>query len=130
MVALSIGSYRLIEQIESWAAFAEISVSIVDRADGRPLVSFDEVVQFVDRDRDIVSIEFGATYALDSIPNTDRLGVFVRKLVTQPVDTSSITLAYATCHAVLACFKESPVIVPYFDRNSRSFVFPSSSPID
>ncbi len=130
MPAVRTGSYRLAEQIGGWAIFAEITLSAIFRAEGHPLVMFDGNVLLDQHGGDIASIGFGAAYALSYIPQSERVGVIVHKLHTNPVDTTPMALAYATCHAVLACFNESPASAPYFDRNSRCFVFPPRGPKD
>jgi hypothetical protein len=124
------GSYRLAEQIGGWAVFAEITLSAVARADGQSLVTLDGDLQVDQHGRDIASIGFGAAYALGNIAQSECVGIIVHELYTNPVDTTPMALAYATCHAVLACFNESPTVLPYFDRNSRSFVFPARGPKD
>lgn len=130
MAAVPTGSYRLAEQIGGWAVFAHITVSAIARADEHPLVTLDADLHVDQHGRDIASIGFGAAYALGYIPQSERIEIIVHKLHTNPVDTTPMALAYATCHAVLACFNESPTVVPYFDRNSRSFVFPARGPKD
>jgi len=128
MPAVPTGSYRLAEQIGGWAVFAEITLSAVARAEGQPLVTLDGNVQVDKEGRDIASIRFGAAYALGNIPKSECVGIVVHQLHSNPVDTTPAALAFATCHAVLACFNESPSVVPYFDRNTRCFVFPARGP--
>ncbi len=125
MPAIPTGSFRLAEQIGGWAVFADITLSAVVRAHGQPLVTLDRSVHVDQHGRDVASIGFGAAYALGYIPQSECVGIIVHKLHTNPVDTTPMALAYATCHAILACFNESPSVVPYFDRNGRCFVFPS-----
>lgn len=129
MPVVPTGSFRLAEQIGGWAVYADITLSAIARADEHPLVTLDADLHVDQRDRDIASIGFGAAYALRYIPQSERIGVIVHKLHTNPVDTTPMALAYATCHAVLACFNESPTVVPYFDQHSKSFVFPARGPI-
>ncbi len=128
MPVVPTGSYRLADQIGAWAVYADITLSVISRADDHPLVTLDAELQVDQHGRDIASIGFGAAYALGYIPQSERVGIIVHKLHTNPVDTTPMALAYATCHAVLACFNESPAVVPYFDGNSRSFVFPARGP--
>lgn len=130
MPAIPTGSYRLAEQIGGWAVYDDITLSAVARADDHPLGILDADLHLDPHGREIASIGFGAAYALGYIPQSERVGIIVHKLHTNPVDTTSAALAYATCHAVLACFNESPAVVTYFDRNSRSFVFPARGPKD
>jgi hypothetical protein len=93
-------------------------------------VTLDGDVHIDKHGRDIASIGFGAAYALGKIRKSECVGIVVHKLHMNPVDTTPMALAFATCHAVLACFNESPSVVPYFDRNARCFIFPARGPKD
>lgn len=124
MPAVPTGSYRIAEQIGGWAVFAEIALAAIVRTDGCPIVALDETV-VVDADgRDLAGIAFGAAYALGYVPDSRGLGIFVHKLHTNPVDTTPMALAFVTCHAVFNCFDVSPTTGPFFDRSTKSFVFP------
>ncbi len=76
----------------------------------------------------LAAIQFGVNYALACIPDSTEFRVNVQRLHTNPVDTTSMALAFATCHAVLNCFDDTPDNVPYFDRDTRSFAFPGRGP--
>ena len=124
MPAVPTGSFRIAEQIGSWAVFADITLSAMVRADGWPLVTLGQNVE-VDADgRDLAGISFGAAYALGYVGDSEGVGIIVHKLHTNPVDTTPMALAFATCHAVFECLKVCPKTGPYFDRSARSFVFP------
>jgi hypothetical protein len=130
MPAVPSGSFRLAEQIGGWAVFADITLSVVVRRKGQPLVTLDQQVTVDDIERQIASIGFGVAYALTYIAGSDDVGVIIHKLDTNPVDTTPMALAYATCRAVLKCFDGMPIKAPYFDRESRCFIFPARGPSD
>lgn len=111
------GSYRLAEQIGAWAIYADITVSVVVRGADDPFVALE-------------AIGLGAAYALGFVRNSDDVGIVVCRLDTNPVDTTPLALAFATCHAVFKCFQISPPAGPQFDRSTKSFVFPARGKID
>ena len=130
MPVVPTGSFRLAEQIGGWAVFADITLCVIARASGHPIVALGDNVDVDEYGHDVASIGFGVAYALGYITDSDDVGVFVHRLHTNPVDTTPMALAYAACHAVLNCFNEKPANAPYFDRDSRSFVFPARGPTD
>lgn len=123
------GSFRLAEQIGAWAVFADISITLVTRGPGIALVRIEDNIH-LDDEREFAAISFGVSYALGYVPNFDALGVVVNKLHTNPVDTTPMALAFASCHAVLNCLDTTPANAPYFDRITRSFVFPGRGPVN
>ncbi len=130
MPAVPTGYFRLAEQIGSWAVFADISLSAIVRADRCPIVTLDQNV-YIDTDgRDLAAISFGAAYALGYIRDSEGVGIIVHRLHTNPVDTTPMALAFATCHAVFDCLKVCPTNGPYFDRSTKSFVFPGRGTIN
>lgn len=130
MPAVPTGSYRLAEQIGAWAVFADLTLCAIARGAEHPLVAIADGVVVDDYGRDVASIGLGVAYALSCIPNSNEVGVIVQRLHTNPVDTTPMALAFTACHAALDCFNEKPSILPYFDRETRSFVFPARGPVD
>ena len=125
------GSYRLAEQIGGWAVFADIDLITVARADiSSPLVTLDAGVTVDGSGQQLAAIGFGLAYALGYVPDSDLVGVIVTRLHTNPVDTTPMALSFATCHAVLDSLDLQPDFAPYFDRETRSFVFPGRGPTD
>jgi hypothetical protein len=124
MNASSVGSFRLAEQIGAWGVFAEIALSVVDRTAPSPFVTFDPGIQVDPWGHECAAIGFGAVYAIEFLNRAESDGIVVHKLHTNPVDTTPMALAFATCHAMFNCFSVSPESGPYFDRSTRSFVFP------
>ena len=121
----STGSYRLAEQIGGWAVFAEITLSAFTRSKTHALLTVADELALDEHGREIAHIEFGIAYAVSCMTEFKDLGFCVQELHTNPVDTTPLALAFASCHAALKCLKVEPTMVPYFDRQSRSFVFPA-----
>ena len=130
MSAATSGSYRLAEQIGGWAVYADLTISVAARDRAHPLVTLAPSVTVDAPGPDLAAISFGAVYAFGFVRNSDRLGVIVHRLHTNPVDTTPMALAFATCHAVFQCLQISPTASPYFDRSTKSFVFPGRGVID
>ena len=125
------GSYRLAEQIGGWATFADIDLITMARGDiSSPLVELDAGVNVDASGQQIAAIGFGVAHALGYLPDSDFVGVIVTRLHTNPVDTTPMALAFATCHAVLDSLDLQPENAPYFDREKRLFVFPGHGPTD
>ncbi|MGY8771425.1 MAG: hypothetical protein ACKVH8_23675 [Pirellulales bacterium] len=125
-----IGTHRLAEQIGGWAVFADIELITIARSGNTPLVSLDAGVSVDDAGRYVCAIGFGTAYALEYMPGSDPVGVFVTKLHINPVDTTPMALAFATCHAVLNSLNLKPEAAPYFERSTRSFVIPGRGTVD
>lgn len=122
------GSYRLAVQVDERGWYASITLTRVARTKQRPLITFaDQVDDAQLSDEEQVAIAFGASQALAWARQSLRVGFRITQLDTQPVDTTDMALAFATCRAVLNLFDIPESVGPYFDRASSSFVFPSPS---
>ncbi len=120
----STGKYCLKEQIGGWGIFADIELMTIRRAEGMPLVTLECGLCDDESGRYVAAIGFGAAYAFHCVAESNDLGVIVTRLHTNPVDTTPMALAFATCHAVLKSLGLESTSAPDFDRQTRSFVFP------
>lgn len=124
MVTPPAASFRLAEQIGRWGIFADITISVALRTPGSPFIAIGGNCGVEANSWEMASIGFGVSHALQHIPNSDDLGATVLRLHTNPVDTTAMALAFAACHATFKCFEVMPASAPYFDRSSKTFVFP------
>jgi hypothetical protein len=128
MASNRLGHHRFAKQICGWGSFADVQLRVQPAERVGTPVSFD----VVDLDNDprradwIAGVEFGVRYALEHLPRSERqVAICVLRLHTNPVDSSTMAVAFATCLAVWNALGYVPQVVPMFDEKSRSFVFPS-----
>ncbi len=118
------GKHRFGKQIGAWASFAEVEVVV----ESGPPALIIEVDQF-DRDPShqdwLAGIQFGIRHALSKLPLRDRdVVVRVTSLDTNPVDSSVLSVAFASCFAFWNAVGHRPTDPPYFDDRTKSFTFP------
>jgi hypothetical protein len=122
-----IGHYRFSRQVGGWGAYADVRVAVQPTETPTVEVLFD--VPGLHSDPRWYDWEagarFGVHYAIERSPLV-KTGIRVRitGISTNPVDSSSLTVAFATCCAVWDALGLTPANPPSFDECSKSFRFP------
>lgn len=117
------GTYRVAKQIGQWAAFAQVTVVVIER-DDEPIVTLADESQLDQEGRYLEGLSYGAAFAFQEVPNSESLGIFVTDLRTMSVDSTSQSIAYATCFAIWDVLGHTSKNPPYFNEESKTFVFP------
>lgn len=119
------GRHRFAKQIGGWGSFAEVEIVVAPANDDCLVLDVGDLSSDPRRDDWIAGLRLGVRYALEHAPESSRdVSVRVVRLQTNPVDSSTLSVAFATCFAVWDGLELSPENPPFFDENSRSFVFP------
>jgi hypothetical protein len=119
------GRFQLAKQVGDRGFFADVSV-VLDCIPNERLAFAIEQLESDPRNADwIAGIQFGVAYALQQLPSAKaNMSVLITDLHTNPVDSSSLTVAFATCFAVWDASGFVADRPPYFDESKMSFVFP------
>ena len=119
------GKHRFAKQIGGWGSFADVEVVVIPAAADNVIVDVVDLSSDPRRDDWVAGMQFGVRYALEHIPSSDsNVSVRVVYLNTNPVDSSILFVAFATCFAIWNAMEFPPENAPYFNDKSKSFVFP------
>lgn len=119
------GKHRFAKQIGGWGSFADVEVVVSPRNSNSALLDVGGLSDDPRGDDWLAGVQFGVRYALEHVPGSERnVSIRVPYLHTNPVDSSTLSVAFATCFAVWDALGHSPDAAPYFDDASKSFVFP------
>ena len=120
------GRHKFAEHIGNWGSFAEVEVIVESRTGGSVVIDVPGLLSDPRCGDWHAGLQFGVHYALEHVacPKRD-LSVRVSHLHTNPVDSSTLSVAFSTCFAVWDALGQSPKSLPYFDHAAKSFIFPS-----
>lgn len=122
------GNYRLAEQVGDCAVFASIEISITDAESGNTTVTFAPSMANNQPANYLSAIHAGVNHGLSIARCQVPQNVVVQRLETNPVDTTTEALMFASCMATLDGFGVVPLSKPLFEPTTRSFVFPLLHP--
>jgi hypothetical protein len=116
---------KLSRQASPNAFYAEIVLDAILDASTRSLkVSFDETYASSFRE----AAQFGIAYAWEHYPSDKKLkrglNVHVKVVGWQPVDTTSVLVAYVACRAVWQALGWTPLKGPIVDEAAGAVIFP------
>lgn len=121
------GQSRFAVQVGPWGLFADVQLLVLPGSASDDRVALDVAHLAADpRRRDwIAGIDFGVQYALECLPLSERdISICITHLHTNPVDSSTMSVAFAACFAVWDAVGCIPKAIPRFDEDTRAFVFP------
>jgi hypothetical protein len=118
------------EQLGGWGCFAKVKVEVQEPQDktqtsilfkedayyGKPIPPAWETV-----------VSFGVNYAFEHLsPDMRNKGyiVIVTGMEDNPVDTTSVAVAYAAARALWDALGTTPQAVPWLDRSKKCLCFP------
>ncbi len=121
------GQFRYAKQIGAWGSFAHVELEVSDNFTGETVTVDVAGLETDPRSADwIAGANCGVRYALDQLPSTDRdVSIRITCLRTNPVDSTSTSVAFATCFAVWDAVEFVPERPPFLDENTKEFVFPA-----